>query len=109
MILRKIDLDNQEEFKLQYSLLKNNLAGNESIYFISVHPQHQSRARCYWIRKNVIKTLPSFSGQKRKHIIDAIDLQSLNVVTTDNPEVNVNYIIKFLTRWEEKKQDLSDM
>lgn len=48
----------------------------------SVHPQYQTRARFGWIRKNVVKTLPSFSGWKRKHIIGAIDLKSLNIVTT---------------------------
>lgn len=33
LIPGKIDLDKQEEFKLQYSLLKGNLAKDENIYF----------------------------------------------------------------------------
>lgn len=108
LIPGKIDLDKQEEFKLQYSLLKNNLAKGESIYFMdSVHPQYQTRARFGWIRKNVVKTLPSFSGWKRKHIIGAIDLKSLNLVTTDNPKVNGDYIIEFLKKLEEKNRDKS--
>lgn len=106
LIPGKIDLDKQEEFKLQYSLLKNNLAKDESIYFMdSVHPQYQTKARFGWIRKNVVKTLPSFSGWRRKHIIGAIDLKSLNLVTTDNPKVNGDYIIEFFKKLEEKNQD----
>lgn len=74
MIPGKIDLDKQEEFKLQYSLLKNNLARDE--YFMdSVYPQYQSRARISQIRKNVVETLLSFCGW-RKHIRSAIDLKS---------------------------------
>ncbi len=104
----KIDLAKQEEFKLQYSLLKNNLAKDESIYFMdSVHPQYQTRARFGWISKNVVKTLPSFSGWKRKHIIGAINLKDLEVVTTDNPKVNGDYIIEFLKELEANNQDKS--
>ncbi len=108
LIPGKIDLAKQEEFKLQYSLLKNNLAKDESIYFMdSVHPQYQTRARFGWIRKNVVKTLPSFSGWKRKHIIGAINLKDLEVVTTDNPKVNGDYIIEFLKELEANNQDKS--
>lgn len=108
LIPGKIDLDKQEEFKLQYSLLKGNLAGEEAIYFMdSVHPQYQTRARFGWIRKNTVKTLPSFSGWKRKHIIGAINLKDLQVVTTDNPKVNGDYIIEFLKELKAQNQDKS--
>lgn len=108
LIPGEIDLAKQEEFKLQYSLLKNNLAKDESMYFMdSVHPQYQTRARFGWIRKNTVKTLPSFSGWKRKHIIGAIDIKNLNLVTTDNPKVNGDYIIEFLKKLEENNQERS--
>jgi transposase len=36
----KLDINRQEEFRLQYKLLKSNLKVNEAIYFMdSVHPQ----------------------------------------------------------------------
>ena len=108
LIPGKIDLDKQEEFKLQYSLLKGNLANDEAIHFMdSVHPQYQTRARFGWIRKNSVKTLPSFSGWKRKHIIGAINLKDLEVVTTDAPKVNGDYIIEFLKKLEATNQDKS--
>lgn len=78
------------------------------MYFMdSVHSQYQSRARSRWIRKNSVKTLPSFSGQKCKHIIGAINLKDLEVVTTDNPKVNSDYIIEFLKKLEVTNQDKS--
>ena len=108
LIPGKLDTAKQEEFKFQYSLLKANLAKDEAIYFMdSVHPQYQTRAKFGWIRKNVIKTLPSFSGWKRKHIIGAVNLKDLAVVTTDNPKVNGDYIIEFLKKLEEANQNKS--
>jgi transposase len=108
LIPGKLDVNKQEEFKLQYALLKGSLAKDEAIYFMdSVHPQYQTRARCGWIRKNVVKTLPSFSGWKRKHIIGAVNLANLDVVTTDNPKVNGDYIIEFLKQLEEANKDKS--
>lgn len=106
LIPAKLDPAKQEEFKLQYALLKGNLAKDEAVYFMdSVHPQYQTRARFGWIRKNQTKTLPSFSGWKRKHIIGAINLKNQHVVTTDNPKVNGDYIIEFLKKLEEKNGD----
>ena len=88
LIPGKLDIDKQEEFKLQYSLLKGNLCRDEEIYFMnSVHPQYQTRARCGW---------------KRKHIIGAINLKNLEVVNTDNSKVNGDSIIAFLKKLEER-------
>ncbi|WP_341754239.1 hypothetical protein [Candidatus Tisiphia endosymbiont of Dioctria rufipes] len=40
----KLDIDKQELFKLEYSLLKGNLKAKEAIYFMdSVHPQYQKK------------------------------------------------------------------
>ena len=69
-------------------------------YTTGVHPQYQTRARFGWIRNNTVKTLPSCSGWKCKNIIGAINLKSLNVVTTNNPKVNGDYIIEFLKTLE---------
>ncbi len=97
----KLDSNQQEIFKLEYSLLKGNLKSDEKVYFMdSVHPQYQTRARCGWIKKNQNKTLPTFSGWKRKHIIGAVSLQDSEVITTNHPKVNGDYIIEFLKKIE---------
>lgn len=102
----KLDFDKQEQFRLDYNLLKVNLREKEALYFMdAAHPQYQTRARCGWIRKNTVKTLPTFSGWKRKHIIGAINLEDLNVITTDNAKVNGDSIIEFLNKLEEGNKD----
>lgn len=104
----KLDTAKQEEFKYQYQLLKKSLEQNEAIYFMdSVHPQYQARARCGWIKKNQDKTLPTFSGWKRKHIIGAIDISNLNVVTNEHKKINGESIISFLKDLELKNQNKS--
>lgn len=108
LIPGKLDIEKQEEFKLQYALLKGNLAKNEAIYFIdSVHPQYQTRVRYGWIRKNTVKTLPSFSGWKRRHIIGALSLNGLNLVTLDAPRVNSDYLLEFFNKLEAENANKS--
>ncbi len=102
----KLDSQKQEDWKYQYQLMKSSIKENEAIYFMdSVHPQYQARARCGWIRKNANKTLPSFSGWKRKHIIGAIELSSLNVVSREKDKVNGDKIIEFLRDLEASEPD----
>lgn len=93
----KLDRQRQEDWKYEYKLMKNSLVKEEAIYFMdSVHPQYQARARCGWIRKNQNKTLPTFSGWKRKHIIGAIELSGLKVVSSEKDKINGDKIIEFL-------------
>ena len=100
----KLDVVNQEEWKYQYRLLKGSVGKDEAIYFMdSVHPQYQARARCGWIRKKQNKTLPIFSGWKRKHIIGAIELRGLKLVSSEKDKVNGDKIIEFLRTLEESE------
>ncbi|WP_425364503.1 winged helix-turn-helix domain-containing protein [Candidatus Tisiphia endosymbiont of Mystacides longicornis] len=86
LVSSKLDVNKQEEFKLQYKLLKFSLKANEVIYFMdSVHPQYQARSRYGWIKKGKDKTLPTNSGWKRKHIIGIIN-------SVKSLEYNIYYI-----------------
>jgi len=97
----KLDLDKQEHFKLQYHSLKSNLKSDEAIFFMdAVHPQYQAKAKSGWIKKDQVKTLPTTSGWKRKHIIGAINLQDFQLINSDNPKINSDYIIEFLKKLE---------
>lgn len=102
----KLDPEKQEEFKLGYKLLKNNLRQDEAIYFMdSVHPQYQARARYGWIKKGTNKTLPIYSGWKRMHIIGALNVANLDLVKADKPKVNGDYIVEFLQQLEVQTRD----
>ncbi len=99
----KIDLQKQEEFRYQYDLLKRSITEKEAVYFMdSVHPQYQTRARCGWIKKNQVKTLPTFSGWKRKHIIGVIELKGMNVIKLERNKINGESIVEFLREVEAK-------
>lgn len=90
----KLDHDKQELCKLNYSLLKGNLRDQEVIYFIDVvYTQYQARARCGWIRRNPDKTLPTFSGWRRKYMIGAINLDDLQLVRTEHLKINGEQIV----------------
>lgn len=95
----KLNSEAQEEFRLQYQLLKGNLKARETIYFMdSVHPQYQARARYGWIKKGTIKTLPTNSGWKRKHIIGAVNIEDLAIVESFKPKINGDYVVEFLRK-----------
>ena len=97
VIPAKIDLDKQEEFRQQYNLLKNNLKSDEAIYFMDgVHPQNQTKSDYGWIKKGVLKNIPSFSGWKRKSILGALNLDNLNIISQDYKTINEDSVIDFL-------------
>ena len=99
----KLNADLQEEWKLQYKLLRANLQRNEAIYFMdSVHPQYQARARYGWIKKGTVKTLPTNSGWKRMHIIGAINIENQDVIDAAKPKINGDYIVEFLQKVDEE-------
>jgi transposase len=104
----KLDAQKQEEFKAKYRELKAGLKSDEAIYFMdSVHPQYQARARYGWIKKGTNKTLPSFSGWKRKHIVGAINVDDLDLVQADKPKINGDYIVEFLKKLDESTESKS--
>lgn len=108
VIPAKIDLDKQEEFRQQYNLLKNNLKSDEAIYFMDgVHPQNQTKSDYGWIKKGVLKTIPSFSGWKRKSILGALNLDNLNVISQDYKTINEDSVIDFLSKVSFENKDKS--
>lgn len=76
----KADAEKQEAFILNYNELKNTVKPDEIILFgDSVHPQHQTRLTCGWIRKGVRKSEKMTACQKRVNLIGAIDLKTHQV------------------------------
>jgi transposase len=55
--------------------------------------------------QNTVKTLRVFSDWKRKHLIGAINVANLDLITTDNTKVNGDSIIEFLKKLESQHQD----
>ena len=81
--------------------LKANLKQDEDIYFIdAVHPEFQSQAVCGWILKTETKTLPTTNKQFRLHLIGAINLAKMKVITREYETVNSENMIDYLKHLE---------
>jgi transposase len=93
----KADAEKQKAFIAQYEELKKNMPEGEKIVFMdSVHPTHQMRPTCGWIRKGQRKELPTNAGQKRMNIIGALGLEEMNLFTQEFETVDHESIIRFL-------------
>lgn len=102
----KADAEKQKAFIAQYEKLKKNLAEGEKIVFMdSVHPTHQMRPTCGWIRKGFRKELPTNAGQKRMNITGALDLESMSLFTQEFDTIDHNAVILFLKNLQIRMPD----
>ena len=93
----KADHDAQAAFIAYYEALKRGLKDGEKLFFMDgVHPTHQTRLVCGWIRKGVRKELPTTSGQKRMNIIGALDLEDMNLITQEYATIDGEAIVNYL-------------
>lgn len=100
----KADAARQAAFIAQYEELKKNLGEGEEILFMdSVHPTHQMRPTCGWIRKGQRKELPTNAGQKRMNIIGALGLEDMSMFSQEFETVDHEAIILFLKNLQMRK------
>lgn len=93
----KLNNELQENFIKEYEELKKNLKPKEIILFgDAVHPQYQSKAAYGWIKKGVEKVLQTTGKQTRMHIVGAINLNNLKVITQEYKTINKETMIEFL-------------
>ncbi len=93
----KLNNELQEKFIKEYEELKRNLKPTEIILFgDAVHPQYQSKAVCGWIKKGVEKTLQTTAKQTRMHVVGAINISNLEVITQEYKTINKETMIEFL-------------
>lgn len=104
----KLNNELQEKFIKEYEELKRNLKPTEVILFgDAVHPQYQSKAVCGWIKKGIEKTLQTTAKQTRMHVVGAINISNLEVITREYKTINTETMIEFLkaieSQFEESK------
>ncbi len=93
----KADSTKQAAFIKMYKELKKTLPDNAKILFMDgVHPTHQTRLVCGWIRRGRRKQLPMTPSQKRVNILGAIDLEGMNLVTKRYDTLNGEAVVDFL-------------
>jgi transposase len=82
----KADSAQQAAFLETYETLKRTRPDEDQIVFMDgVHPTHQVRPVCGWIRTGVRKDIPTNAGHKRLNIIGALNLETMSVYQKDYP------------------------
>jgi len=93
----KADHNAQVAFIAWYEQFKLSLKDGEKLFFMDgVHPTHQTRLVCGWIRKGVRRELPTTSGQKRMNIIGALDLEDMNLITQEYATIDGEAVVNYL-------------
>jgi transposase len=104
-IPQKIDLARQQQFIECYQELKNNLKEGEAIFFMDeVHPSHQAHAAHGWIKKGKEKTLRTSARQERLHIVGAIELEQMTLISQELPYVDSKNIVTFIKRLKKQSK-----
>jgi transposase len=93
----KLDPIKQAAFLEKYDGLKANLKEGEEIFFgDAVHPEYQSQSVAGWILKNEVKTLGTTARQERLHLIGAIELTEMQILTKEYNTIDANSMVDFL-------------
>jgi transposase len=93
----KADLEKQEEFMEEYLELLSKIPANEPILFAdSAHPTMATKIACGWIRKGTDKPIAQIASRTRVNIMGAIELSTMNIVTSHPEFVNGETTVNFL-------------
>lgn len=93
----KADPEKQEEFRLFYKYLKDNLDSDEVILFCdAVHPSMSTKLSYGWIRKGFNKDIMTTASRTRVNILGAIDLESMDVFSKDYKTIDATNTCDFL-------------
>ncbi len=104
-IPQKTDLARQQQFIECYEGLKNNLKEDEAIFFMDeIHPSHQVHAAYGWIKKGEEKTLRTSVRQERLHVVGAIELEKMTLISQELPYIDSENIVKFIKHLKEQSQ-----
>lgn len=100
----KLDTQKQEEFKIEYQKLKDNLNPEDKIYFLDAsHPHHNNQSSYGWIPKGEERWIKTNTGRKRININGALTLNGLTgptVITRLEETINADAMILLIKNIE---------
>jgi len=95
------DPDKQQKFINEYNKLQSDLRPDEAVYFAdAVHPEHQSKPACGWIKRGEKIALKSSTGRQRVNIHGAINLENFDCPFVESVTVDSDSTIALLERIE---------
>lgn len=99
----KMNPEQQEQFKLFWEDLLENLPENQVLLFgDSVHPQHNTCPSKVWVKKGEEKVIKSNTGRSRINISGLYDAENVELTYLESETVNSETFIKLLSKVEEK-------
>ena len=89
----------QQIFLKKYRKIRREMSAKDSVYFMDgVHPEHQPIIKCGWIKKGTEKEIKTTARQKRLNINGAVNIDTMDVVTTFNNQLNEESTLDFLEK-----------
>lgn len=89
------DADVQKEWKETYEEFCENLKEDEVILCVDgVHPQHNTKTTCAWIKEGQHKTIPSNSGRQRININGAYNPYNQDIIFRTEKTINADSTIE---------------
>ena len=100
----KVDLEKQEQFKEEYTLLKATKKPEDKIYFVDAsHPHHNNRPFYGWIYKGEEKAIKTNSGRKRINLNGALNLEDMDITVLSEETINSHAMMRLILHLEEKQ------
>ncbi len=102
----KLDLQKQEEFKIEYQKLKDSLNPEDKIYFLDAsHPHHNNKSSYGWIPKGEERWIKTNTGRKRVNINGALNLDDLTIITRLEETINAEAAILLVKNIEQHQPE----
>ena len=102
----KLDMAKQEEFKIEYQKLKDNLNPEDKIYFLDAsHPHHNNKSSYGWIPKGEERWIKTNTGRKRLNINGALNLKDLNIITRLEETINADAMVLMIKNIEDHQPE----
>jgi len=99
-------IEKQLEFEDKYKNLKENLKDEDNILFLDgVHPTHNTKSGCAWIKKGEEKIIETNSGRDRVNLNGAYNVESAEVIVTSSQTVNSDSTLELFDAIIEKYDD----
>ena len=99
----KADIEQQQQFVLEFEQLHQHLGEDEEIVFIDgVHPQHNTKSSKAWIKKGTEQYLPANTGRQRLNFNGAYNPNNQDVIIREDPSINAQSTIKLFEQIQNK-------
>jgi len=101
----KANPEAQQKFIEYYEKLKKEKSSDDAIFFIDItHPTHNVETGYAWIKTGEEKQVLSNSGRQRISVNGAIDIESMQAVSTRTVVTNAKSIVQLLKKIEEQSR-----